>query len=78
MECPHGLDSPEWCSICKERSPEGKAAKRRARNRESFEGGTRAQYPGTCAECGDRIEAGDRIVFAVRAGVDGWVHEECS
>jgi hypothetical protein len=64
-ECPHGLDDPSWCSVCKE--PQ-------AKNFKPVGSLFHAKWNGNCPSCGEDIAVGDFIVNTTL----GHVHAECS
>lgn len=86
-ECRHGLDA-RWCGACRvfegpdrpdrlRRKPAPQPpTTARGFQRGGSDPGTLAEYNGTCAWCGDYIEAGvDRIVYDDVA--PGWKHTVC-
>lgn len=66
VECPHGLEDPQWCSICKH-GPEKK-------KREEAVARFAARYEGHCAICDLPLYVGQRAAKTTR---DRVVHEDC-
>lgn len=70
-ECPHGMDDPAWCSVCKHGPTKPSAV-------EYAPLAWPARYEGRCARCDSHIYVGDLIATRfVDGDPSGWVHAEC-
>lgn len=48
VECPHGMDDPSWCSVCKHG-----VSRPTKRERRSTQPPFKAKFDGVCPECRD-------------------------
>lgn len=69
-ECPHGMDSPDWCSVCRHGPRSTDAI---TYGDWSFP----ALFDGQCCECNLPIHPGEAIARREKGEQALWVHWDC-